>query len=484
MIPIDKPFEDAYYTHKLWMFFRETKEKEEYIRRIFCEARIKMRKRITLKKKSDNGQFVIPCTVKDPYTQYDPIPVKKSQTLSRRINDPGVIAACHCGLEYETDYSASIKTHTATSIDSCHQISTDRRHEESSDSSSDDWENDYYNSALAAYTRQNFPTEEYDEDYEEERATEYKAIINEENKFLHHSSWKRNVPSIDATSSPSIDTQPPQRNGKRAWTDIPDYPSIDTDLIGSWADDHHHESYAVETVVYAEDELHEGFTDEELLSRQIRNETDQHLTEITWGTTRTSHPIDSAIRPSIDTHHQQSINNNNTTSIDNRPIPKTTDPDGHTKAINGRTLHLSREDIAHILQTANGTENLFLHHRNNPEHKVTKDFYDTADSIDNSFIHKSCHPSRPSIGATILVLVDRHHEFGRRAYYLYGNRKDEQGCARGMDGRIINISKENIRRLLERASKDEPSYICLPEHATFFLTDQAVTRDLHQGRDQ
>ena len=64
MIPIDKPFEDAYYTHKLWMFFRETKEKEEYIRRIFCEARIKMRKRITLKKKSDNGQFVIPCTVK------------------------------------------------------------------------------------------------------------------------------------------------------------------------------------------------------------------------------------------------------------------------------------------------------------------------------------------------------------------------------------------------------------------------------------
>ena len=95
-------------------------------------------------------------------------------------------------------------------------------------------------------------------------------------------------------------------------------------MIGSWADDHHHESYAVETLVYAEDELHEGFTDKELLSRQIRNETDQHLTEITWGTTRTSHPIDSAIRPSIDTHHQQSINNNNAISIDNRPIPKTT----------------------------------------------------------------------------------------------------------------------------------------------------------------
>ncbi|KAF2546905.1 hypothetical protein F2Q70_00021903 [Brassica cretica] len=64
-IPIDKPFEYAYYTHRLWMFFRETREKEEDIMRIFCEAREKMRMRITLKKKSDPGQFAIPCPVKD-----------------------------------------------------------------------------------------------------------------------------------------------------------------------------------------------------------------------------------------------------------------------------------------------------------------------------------------------------------------------------------------------------------------------------------
>ncbi|KAF3591646.1 hypothetical protein DY000_02021862 [Brassica cretica] len=37
------------------MFFRETRETEEYIRRMFCEAREKMRKMITLKKKSDLG---------------------------------------------------------------------------------------------------------------------------------------------------------------------------------------------------------------------------------------------------------------------------------------------------------------------------------------------------------------------------------------------------------------------------------------------
>ena len=44
-IPLHKPFEEAYYSHRLWMFFRETKEKEENFRRMFY------------------GQFAIPCTV-------------------------------------------------------------------------------------------------------------------------------------------------------------------------------------------------------------------------------------------------------------------------------------------------------------------------------------------------------------------------------------------------------------------------------------
>ncbi|KAF3569324.1 hypothetical protein DY000_02014661 [Brassica cretica] len=42
----------------------KTREKEEDIKKMFCEAREKMRKRVTLKKKSDPGQFAIPCTVK------------------------------------------------------------------------------------------------------------------------------------------------------------------------------------------------------------------------------------------------------------------------------------------------------------------------------------------------------------------------------------------------------------------------------------
>ncbi|KAF3599195.1 hypothetical protein F2Q69_00035042 [Brassica cretica] len=65
--------------------------------------------------------------------------------------------------------------------------------------------------------------EEYDEDYEEERATEYRAILDEEDKLLHHSFWKRNAPSIDVTSWASIDTQPHQRYQKRASTDTAYY---------------------------------------------------------------------------------------------------------------------------------------------------------------------------------------------------------------------------------------------------------------------
>ncbi|KAF2565852.1 hypothetical protein F2Q68_00025572 [Brassica cretica] len=129
----------------------------------------------------------------------------KPHASSRRIDDPRLIAACHCKAEYETEYSALIETHTAASIDSANQKSIDIPKEESINSSPGDWENDYYNPTMAANTTDTMHTKEYDEDYEEERAIEYKAILDEEDRLLHHSSWKRNVPSIDRTVSTSID---------------------------------------------------------------------------------------------------------------------------------------------------------------------------------------------------------------------------------------------------------------------------------------
>uniref|UniRef100_A0A0D3E9N0 MULE transposase N-terminal all-beta domain-containing protein n=1 Tax=Brassica oleracea var. oleracea TaxID=109376 RepID=A0A0D3E9N0_BRAOL len=419
MIPLDKPFDKAYYTHRLWMFFRETRETEEDIKRMFFEAREKMRKRITLKKKSDPGQFAIPCTrnlggivrdlevqignalvpvdfhildikmnwnsslllgraflstvgavcnlqtnqlcltLIDPNAHYDPIPVKQPQTTSRRINDPGIIAACHCGAEDETEYSASIETHTATSIDSAQQKLTNAEGEESFDICQGKWENDYYIPTMATHTMH---IEEYDEYYEEERAIEQKKTLEKEDRLLYHSSWKTKSPSIDRYGSTSIDIKPHQPNHLRASTDNDYFPSIDTNVdatrhrdysVGSWADDSYHESYAVERTYcdQGDDELHEGFT---------------------------------------------------------TPI---------------------------------------------------EEFYDTAGGIDKSFKQRTCHPSQPSIDVDVPTLVDRRPGFGRRAFDLLGTRR---------------FYWEEKDELMERASRDEPAYICLPEHASSFTQTKLV----------
>ena len=57
---MDKPFEEVYFTHGLWMFFWETKKTEEDIRRMFHQVKEKIRQTITLKKKSDPRKFVVP----------------------------------------------------------------------------------------------------------------------------------------------------------------------------------------------------------------------------------------------------------------------------------------------------------------------------------------------------------------------------------------------------------------------------------------
>ncbi|WZZ78293.1 hypothetical protein YC2023_098865 [Brassica napus] len=374
---------------------------------------------------------------------------------------------------------------------------------------------------MAAHTRHTMHTEEYDENYEKERAIGYKAVLDEEDRLLHHSSWKRNASSIDRTVSTSIDTHPHETNRKRASTDIAYYPSIDNGVdcvqegdysIGSWANDHNHKSYAIEMAIPepGADELHEGFTYEELLNMQRRDETDLLLAEACGKGTHFSRITEEGRRAAIDREIQESINirpsidNNPPSSIDIRPKPPSTvsknlnydnlylthdefdifrDPDGYARAIDGHAQQVSREDIADILQMANGADNLFMQKRTIPAHqkRVTKEFYDTFGGIDNRFKQKYRHPTRPSIDVDVPPSIDRRPKFGRRAFDFFGTKKfyreekdeygvyrEDQGCARDVDGHIINVSKDDIRKLMERASRDEHNYICLPEHASSF----------------
>ncbi|WZY88555.1 hypothetical protein YC2023_045290 [Brassica napus] len=171
-------------------------------------------------------------------------------------------------------------------------------------------------------------------DYEDERAIEQRATLDEEDRLLHHFSWKKKSPSIDRYAT-SIDTQPHQPNHLRASTDNAYFPSIDTNVdatrdgdysIGRWADNRYHESYAVENAYrdQGDDEPNEGFTYEELLNMQRHDEKDQNRAAAAWERRRFNHPIDRESRPSIDTNHSKSNDINNTTSIDISQKQKTT----------------------------------------------------------------------------------------------------------------------------------------------------------------
>ncbi|KAF3557427.1 hypothetical protein F2Q69_00012993 [Brassica cretica] len=175
--------------------------------------------------------------------------------------------------------------------------------------------------------------------------------------------------------------------------------------------------------------------------------------------------IDAKPRTSIDRGHPKSIDVLFRTSLDNTyGINRILQSHGYARAIDRHTLHVSREDIADILLTANGADNLLIHQRNIPEHqqKATKEFYDTAGGIDKRFKQRTRHPTQPSIDVDAPTSVDRRPEFGRRAFDLLGTRrfyweeKDEygiyindQGYARDLDGHTIRVHNRDIRRLLE-----------------------------------
>ncbi|KAF3568432.1 hypothetical protein DY000_02016670 [Brassica cretica] len=59
----------------------------------------------------------------------------------------------------------------------------------------------------------------------------------------------------------------------------------------------------------------------------------------------------------------------------------------------------------------------------------------------------------------------RFHWDRRDEYDIYG---DEHGNARVVDGRIIHVSREDIREIMERAAIDGHTHICLPKYAEKF----------------
>src|SRR5690606_33275497 len=64
-ISLDTPFDEASYTHRLGMFFKETKKTYEDIEQLFNHLRGELKQKNILKKKSDPEKFLVPCLIKD-----------------------------------------------------------------------------------------------------------------------------------------------------------------------------------------------------------------------------------------------------------------------------------------------------------------------------------------------------------------------------------------------------------------------------------
>ncbi|KAF2584000.1 hypothetical protein F2Q70_00035941 [Brassica cretica] len=187
------------------------------------------------------------------------------------------------------------------------------------------------------------------------------------------------------------------------------------------------------------------------------------------------------------------------------------DQDGHARAIDGRILQVSREDISDILQLADGANNLFMQQRSIPDNNPAVPDEHPRATTTGIGSHQTCRPvgqasidkvastsfdkvTPTSIDKAPSPSIDKRYECGRRAYDSYEARKfrweqndeygvyrDESGHARSIAGEMIPVTKDNIINFLERASLFEESHICLPEHATSFtptsLAPEMYTKD-------
>ncbi|KAF3484883.1 hypothetical protein F2Q69_00052488 [Brassica cretica] len=154
--------------------------------------------------------------------------------------------------------------------------------------------------------------------------------------------------------------------------------------ICSWADSGFHESFAVETIIHSSnedptEEYDEDYWKERAIEIAMRD--DRYSSHSFNNTSPPS--IDRVYSASVDTHphpaklSNASIDTTPGTSIDikaaalkmekeNIPI-SSRDPDGHARAMDGRILQVTREDIAEILQLANRPDKLFMQQRSIPD---------------------------------------------------------------------------------------------------------------------
>ncbi|KAF3594344.1 hypothetical protein DY000_02022050 [Brassica cretica] len=290
------------------------------------------------------------------------------------------------------------------------------------------------------------PTEEYDEDYWKERATE---IAMQDEIYSTHSFNNTHPPSIDSIYSASVDTHP--HPAKRFSASIDTTPSTSIDIKAAALEKEKGNIPNRFTNTYIR-----SFAPQ-ITSHETEAENMNAPTHQSEGTSRRSirsiNPnsagkrlpsIDTPVSTSIDSHSKPklSLSTKKNMSIDyDFLLPDEfgifRDQDGHERAMDGWILQVSKEDTAAIVQLANGVDNLFTQQCCIPDnHQAVLDVYPEA-TITGIGSHQTCKPvshasidkvastsfdkvTPTSIDKVPLPSIDRRYEYGRRAYGSYG----------------------------------------------------------------
>ncbi|KAG5393267.1 hypothetical protein IGI04_023230 [Brassica rapa subsp. trilocularis] len=499
-IPIEKDFDEAYFTHRLWMFFRETKSTNRSTKQSTRNPSTPPTfpsidsNESTVTDDRNNTSLDVDRPVDHFASPNHCYPHFTFQPLSKRGRD-----------DYSMGSWADIGFHESFAVDT---VITSPNEEH---------------------------TETYDEDYWKERAIEMSLQDErlETHKFTNTFSTsfdEVHCTSVDTHTRPakqpltSIDTHTGTSIDIRAATKIQEQENIPSPTrfidtyIKRFTPLKSPPHTRADTQAERMNTLPSTSTGKSMKSNYLKNTSSAEITLPS---------IDGSVSTSIDTTLNPNLfisKLNDNANIDYGFLTPDEfgifrDPDGNARAIDGRILQVSREDITDILQMANGPDILFSQQRSTPDvvqtdpnnhvgvaaTEINPDLSRQPKgqaSIDGTTETSIDGTTETSIDRVTLMSndrddstsIDRCYEFGNRAFDMYGARKftwerrdeygvyrNECGHARGVAGEMIPIKKDDIRKILERASLFEESHICLPEHATSLtltrLAPELYTKD-------
>ena len=213
--------------------------------------------------------------------------------------------------------------------------------------------------------------------------------------------------------------------------------------IDGWADGSYHESFAV-NIALAEmrsDEYDDNYHKDKMIEYRGHDMDNE-------GVLHTSHTIhihqipDSVV---------QIENNTNYGYLTPDEFGIFRDPEGQARAMDGQVLNISKEDVADII-AMNGPRSFF--HTENRAFDQTSIFETSSPSIDS---HRELRRKVYDQNSRRKICWERKDEYG-----IY---RDKDVYARAPDGRIIHVSREGIRAILERSVMVGHIHISLQEYA-------------------